>query len=167
MVGVTPAANHPDDPEDLAALEGYADELVAAVEVALPGWVQRSISLRWDQWGGGELSPELTDAALDAAAAAVDDVVPPLRALLAQDVGEQQGNPLAIVRRAVVHPTRVLESAGVPPVQRDADAERLFPDDAYDLTPGSFGDLGEDVHEPGLHWGAAKAHILLRRRSGT
>jgi hypothetical protein len=164
MVGVTPAANHPDDPEDLDALERYAADLLTAVEVALPAWVQRSIAERWDQWGGGELSPELAEAARDAAGAAVDDVVAPLRALLAQDVGEQQGNPLAIVRRAVVHPTRVLAAAGVPPVLRDADAERLFPDDAYDLTPGSFGDLGEEVHDPGLRWGAAKAHVLLRRR---
>ena len=90
--------------------------------------------------------------------------MPALRALLAVDVGEQPTNPLEIIRRSVVHPTRVLAAAGVPPVERDEQARRLFPDDDYDLVPGAFGDLDPAVHEPGLHWGAAKAHVLLRRR---
>jgi hypothetical protein len=166
MVAVAPPANPHDDPADLAALAGYADELVAAVEVALPAWVQRTISTRWEQWHGGELSSELADAARDAAAEAVEVVVPALRALLALDVDEQQGNPLAIVRRAVALPTRVLAAAGVPAVARDVDASRLFPDDAYDLVPAAFADLGEEVHDPGLRWGAAKAHVVLRRRRG-
>jgi len=162
---MTSPANPIDDPDDAVALAGYADDLLAAVEVALPAWVQHVVALRWEQWNGGEVPAELADATRDAAAAAVEDVVPALRALLAQDVGEQQGNPLAIVRRAVVHPTRVLASAEVPPVVRDSDAERLFPEDVFDLVPASFGDLGADVHEPGLRWGAAKAHVLLRRRA--
>jgi hypothetical protein len=58
----------------------------------------------------------------------------------------------------------VLADAGVPPVHRDGAAERLFPDDVYDLTPASFADLDAAVHEPGLVWGAAKAHVILRRR---
>lgn len=160
---MAPAAN-PDDPADLAALEGYATALVEAVEVALPAWVQRSIAGRWAEANGGEPPPEVLAAAADAAAAASADVLPALRELLAVDVGEQRANPLAIVRRAVVHPTRVLAGAGVPPVVRDPDAERLFPDDAYDLVPGAFADLDPSVHEPGLLWGAAKAHVLLRRR---
>jgi hypothetical protein len=68
-------------------------------------------------------------------------------------------NPLAIVREAVAHPTAVLARAGVPPVVRDEHAEQLFPDDAYDLTPGAFADLDPALHEPGLVWGAAKAHV--------
>jgi hypothetical protein len=58
----------------------------------------------------------------------------------------------------------VLAGAGVPDVVRDEQARRLFPDDRYDLVPGAFGDLDEAVHEPGIRWGAAKAHVLLRRR---
>ena len=39
-----------------------------------------------------------------------------------------------------------------------------FPDDPYDLTPGSFADVDPSLHEPGLVWGAAKAHVVLARR---
>jgi hypothetical protein len=153
-----------DDPADLDKLAEYADALGAAVEVALPGWVQRAVADRWSAANGGEPPPELNDAAREAAAAAVDDVLPPLRTLLALDVGEQPTNPLEIIRRAVVHPTRVLAAAGVPALPRDEQARRLFPDDDYDLVPGAFGDLDPSVHDPGLHWGAAKAHVLMRRR---
>lgn len=164
IAGVTAAANPLDDPDDLAALGRCADELVEAVERSLPTWVQRVVADRWDQWQGGELPPEVALAAQDAAAEATEAVVPPLRALLAADVADQPTNPLALVRRAVPFPTRVLQATGMPHVQRDEQAERLFPEDAYDLVPGTFGDLGPEAQEPGLRWGAAKAHILLRRR---
>jgi hypothetical protein len=100
-------------------------------------------------------------AAGDEAAAVVG---PELRALLARDIDEQRTNPLAVVRRAVVYPTAVLRAAGVPAVVRDADAEARFPDDAYDLVPAAFADLDPALHEPGLVWGAAKAHVHLARR---
>ncbi len=167
MVSVPdPAKPLPDDPADLEALHRYAADLLAAVEVALPAWVQGVVAERWAAWDGGELPPALADAARDAADAAAASVLPPLRELLAQDVAEQRSNPLSLLRRAVAFPTQVLAAAGVPEVVRDEQAARLFPDDVYDLTPGSFGDLGAGVHEPGLHWGAAKAHVLLRRRRG-
>lgn len=161
---MTAAPNPADDPADLDALAGYAEDLATAVAVALPGWVQRVVAERWVQWQGGELPQELAAATLDAAAAASVAVVPSLRELLAEDVGDQRTNPLSIVRRAVVFPTRVLAAAGMPEVVRDEHAERLFPDDVYDLVPAAFGDLDPGAHEPGLRWGAAKAHVLLRRR---
>jgi hypothetical protein len=165
MVPVSDPAKAPaDDPADLAALERYAAELLQAVEVALPAWVQRAVLERWAAWSGAEPSPELAEAARDAADAAADAVLPDLRALLAQDVAAQRSNPLSLVRRAVVPATAVLAAAGVPHVVRDADAARLFPDDVYDLTPASFADLDPAALEPGLRWGAAKAHVLLRRR---
>ena len=153
-----------DDPADLEALARCADDLVAAVELALPTWVQRVVADRWDQWQGGEPPAEVVQAAADAASQASEAVVPALRELLARDVADQEGNPLAIVRRAVAFPTRVLESTGMPHVVRDEQAERLFPADVYDLVPGSFGDLDPAAQEPGLRWGAAKAHVLLHRR---
>ena len=171
MAGMTAAANptdrpaSADDPEDLAALTRYADDLVAAVEVALPIWVQRVVAARWEQWQGGEPPPELTDAMQDAAAEAAGAVVPALRELLAADVAAQPTNPLAIVRRAVPFPTRVLASTGMPEVVRDEQAVRLFPDDVYDLVPASFGDLDPSAHDPGLRWGAAKAYVLKHRRA--
>jgi hypothetical protein len=164
MAGVTPPANPTDDPADLEALARYSDDLVAAIQVTLPGWVQRVIADRWDQWQGGEPPPELVEAGREAATEATEAVVPALRELLSLDVADQASNPLAVVRRAVAFPTRVLASTGMPGVVRDEQAERLFPDDVYDLVPGSFADLDPEVHDPGLRWGAAKAHVLLRRR---
>ncbi|MEO7555966.1 MAG: hypothetical protein ABIV94_05100, partial [Acidimicrobiales bacterium] len=69
-----------------------------------------------------------------------------------------------LLRRAVRYPTAVLAAAGVPPVVRDAFAERAFPDDDYGLTPATFADVDPALHEPGLAWGAAKAHVHLSRR---
>ena len=77
---------------------------------------------------------------------------------------EQRTGPLAVIRTAVRYPTEVLAAAGVGPVQRDEFAERSFPDDVYDLAPASFADLDPALHEPGLVWGAAKAHVVLARR---
>lgn len=159
MVAMTTAAN-PDDDEALAR---YAEELGDAAAVGLPRWVQRVAAERWNQWTGEPLPPELDDAVREAAGSAADAVIEPLRTLLAMDVAEQRTNPLEVLRRAVAFPTRVLASGGMPEVERDADAVRLFPDDPYDLTPGSFGDIDEALHEPGIKWGAAKAHILKAR----
>lgn len=156
-----------DDPDDLAKLADYADALAEAVEVALPGWVQRAVAQRWAEANdGAELPEPVAEAARDAAEQARDEVGPALRALLALDVEQQPTGPLDVIRRAVVHPTRVLAGAGVPSVQRDEHARRIFPEDDYDLSPGAFGDLDPSVHEPGLLWGAAKAHVVLHRRRG-
>jgi hypothetical protein len=69
-----------------------------------------------------------------------------------------------LLRAAVRIPTGVLAAAGVAPVDRDDFARRNFPDDPYDLTPASFADVDESLREPGLVWGAAKAHVHLARR---
>jgi hypothetical protein len=164
MVAVPPDANPLDDPADAAALAEHASALADAVARALPGWVVRAVSARYEAWSGASLPAEVRAEAQAAGDAARADVDGRLRALLATDVDEQRSNPLAIVRSAVRYPTAVLREAGVPHVVRDAQAERLFPDDPYDLTPAAFGDLDPMVHEPGLTWGAAKAHVILRRR---
>jgi hypothetical protein len=172
-VGVDPDANTEtgDDPADVAALAGHARTLAAGIEAALPAWAERAVLERWQAWQAWQAPgsdpvapPELVAAAREAGEAARRDVAPRVRALLETDVDEQRTGPLAIVREAVVHPTGVLARAGVPPVVRDEHAERLFPDDAYDLTPGAFADLDPALHEPGLVWGAAKAHVVLARR---
>ena len=163
MVAMRDGANL-DDPGDAAALAAHATALADAVVAALPGWVERSVAERFRAWRGEDPPGEVVAAGRVAGASAVGDVEGPLRDLLAQDPDEQRANPLAIVRRAVVRPTGVLRAAGVPPVVRDAHAARLFPDDDYDLAPGAFADLDPALHEPGIVWGAAKAHVVLRRR---
>lgn len=149
--------------EDEAALARYGERLADGVAVALPGWVERSVERLAVAWAG-RLDPEVAEAARAAGAEARTEVAPRVRALLALDLDEQRTNPLALVRQAVRFPTAVLREAGVPPVERDEVAERQLPDDPYDLTPTSFADLDPALHEPGLEWGAAKAHVHLARR---
>jgi hypothetical protein len=116
---------------------------------------------------GVAASPEVLEEARVAGERARAEIGIEVRALLAQDVDDQRANPLAVVRRAVRYPTAVLRTAGVPSVVRDEFDERAFPDDVYALTPASFADVDPSLHEPGLLWGAAKAHAHLMRRRTT
>jgi hypothetical protein len=87
-----------------------------------------------------------------------------LRQLLEIDIDAQRTTPLEVVRHHLQRPTDVLRRLGVPPVARDAFEEAQFPDDVYDFGPRSYADLDPDLQEPALVWGAAKAHVHLRRR---
>ena len=155
---------HPlDDPADAAALARYADALASAVDAALEGWVQRCVGRVLAAQGIPE-DEGLARAVDQAAAAARADGMPRLRALLATDVDEQRTNPLAVLRSLVRHPASVLRAAGARPAARDEFQVRALPDDIYDLAPATFSDVDPALHEPGLEWGAAKAHVHLARR---
>lgn len=149
--------------DDDVQLAAFAAALADAVDAALPGWVVRSVERIAEAWQPGRAS-ELADAASEAGQRARAESGAAVRRLLEADVDEQAGSPLALLRGAVRFPTAVLAAAGVPPVVRDDFAERAFPDDAYDLAPASFADVDPALHELGLAWGAAKAHVVLRRR---
>ncbi len=146
-------------------LAEHAKALADAVEAALPSWVVRGVDTIHQAWAGTTPPPVLAEAEA-AGRRARADVGPRMRALLFADVDEQRTTPLALLRGAVRYPTEVLAQAGVPPVERDAYAEEMFPDDLYALTPGSLADLGADVHELGLVWGAAKAWEHRHRHGG-
>lgn len=152
-----------DDPQDSAALAGYAADLGDAVEAAIPGWVERSVAGVLAQQGI-EVSDRTRKEAAEAAVEAQREGARRVRELLATDVDEQAGNPLAILRSLVRYPTEVLRAAGARPVDRDEFERRAFPGDDYGLSPATFGDVDPALHEPGLTWGAAKAHIHLARR---
>jgi hypothetical protein len=114
---------------------------------------------------GGEVDRERARAEAHAAGLrARDDVTPQIRTLLAADIDEQRGSPLALLRSAAVrYPTAVLRDLGVPPIVRDEAQERFFPDDIYDLAPANFADLDPALAEVGIAWGAAKAFEHLQR----
>lgn len=153
----------PDDPADAEALARYATALADGIDAAIPGWVARSVRRVLDAQGipiDGALATEIAAAGERARA----DGGPRVRRLLATDIDEQAGNPLAVVRSLVRHPTAVLRAAGARPVARDEFSERSFPDDVYDLSPASFADVDPGLHDAGLVWGAAKAHVHLARR---
>ena len=145
--------------EDLLA--ELATALVDGVVAALPDWVARCVEARSP--GGAEVLPERV---AEAGRHAADEVGERLRTLLAADVDEQWTGPLALLRDAARYPTVLLAAAGVAPVNRDADAERMFPDDPYDLTPASFADVHPDLLGPGVAWGAGKAYVHRRRHLG-
>ncbi|HEY6533458.1 MAG TPA: hypothetical protein VIY72_14210 [Acidimicrobiales bacterium] len=161
--GADAAASGP-SPDDLAALSAYATALADGIEAALAPWVERSVERVHVDRLARRPPIEVREAATRAGAEARATVGPRVRTLLALDIDEQRTGPLAMVREAVVYPTRVLQEAGVAPVERDEFAARQFPDDLYDLAPATFADLDPDLHETGLVWGAAKAHVHLSRR---
>ena len=141
-----------------------SDQLAAAIEAALPGWVERCVVTILDAWQGGP-SPADREAAREAGRHAVAEVGPELRALLAADIDEQRSTPLTLLRSAVRYPTEVLAAAGVPPVERDAFVDEVFPGDVYGLTPATFADIDPSLAEPALRWGAAKAFLHKRRHT--
>ena len=145
-----------------AVLAGRAAVLAAAVEAALPGWVERSVAGLVVAYTGSA-DPVVLAEARAAGSRAAAEVGARVRALLETDVDAQRTGPLDLLRAAVAYPAAVLTGAGVPPVVRDAFAEAHFPDDVYGLTPASFADVDPALHDPGLEWGAAKA-LAHRRR---
>jgi len=148
---------------DAAKLAAIAEALADAVDAALPGWVERSVA-RLVEAHQGLVTGDIRAAARAAGAAAAREVGGQVRALLATDVDEQRANPLAVLRAAVRHPAGVLAAAGVPPVVRSRFDEEQFPDDDYGLTPATWSDIDPGLHERGIVWGAAKAHVVLARR---
>jgi hypothetical protein len=144
-------------------LAAHAAHLADGIVAALPAWVLASVTRVADAWRPG-LGAELAPAARAEGAEAAATVGARVRELLGRDVDDQATGPLALLRDAVPYPTRVLAAAGVPEVVRDEFAERAFPADVYGLAPASFADLDPDLREPGLIWGAAKAHVVLARR---
>ncbi len=90
--------------------------------------------------------------------------MPEIRRVLRADVDTGAGSPLAALRNAVGPMTDLLDRWGAARPPRDEFLERQFPGDPYQLGPAAFSDVDEALHEPGLVWGAARAHVHLRRR---
>ena len=147
----------------MVLVEPHATALADAVEVALPGWVERSVTRIMAAWLGRAPDAGVVEAAQEAGRRAAAEVGAEVRALLEADIDEQWTTPLSLLRAAVRYPTEVLREAGVPPVERDPFQEKLVPGDLYDLSPASFADVDPALAEPGMVWGAAKA-LAHRRR---
>lgn len=144
--------------DDEARLHEYAMALADAIDDALPRWIERCIARHVP------LAAVPEGRVREVTAVACAETGAQVRALLGTDIDAQRANPLALLRAAVRHPTVLLDEVGARVPDRDEFARRNFPDDRYDLTPASFGDVDPALHEPGLVWGAAKAHVHLQRR---
>src|SRR5688572_33392097 len=101
----------PSEPSADEALAAYGRELADAVDAALAGWVDRSVR-RVAAGQGLSLDAEAEARLAAAAGAARAEGGERVRALLATDVDEQVGNPLAVLRSLVRYPTEVLPSIG-------------------------------------------------------
>ncbi|MEL6981699.1 MAG: hypothetical protein AAFO29_04675 [Actinomycetota bacterium] len=158
--GDEPDASASTAQSDEQLLAQYGQDLADGIEGALPGWVAAAVALR--------LPPDdrvdHQDAIAEAGRVAAADVGGRVRELLALDIDEQWTNPLSLLRSAIRYPNEILRAAGVAEAVRDAQATRFQPDDVYDLAPASFADLAPELHDLGISWGAAKAHVHLRRR---
>ncbi|MEO0493439.1 MAG: hypothetical protein AAF081_08480 [Actinomycetota bacterium] len=146
--------------DDETQLAAFALDLAHRVDGALDAWVRRSLTIAAAA-GGVTVDDSALPAVVDATRAAV---MPDLRRVLAADVDAGAGSPLAALRGAVGPMTELLDRWGAARPPRDEFLERQFPGDPYHLGPAAFSDVHEDLHEPGLVWGAARAHVHLRRR---
>lgn len=146
--------------DDEARLAAYAAELADRVDGAIEGWVRRLLISTAAAGGVAAVEADIADA-VDATRALV---MPELRRVLAADVDAGAGSPLAALRAAVGPMADALDGWGAARPPRDEFLERQFPDDPYQLGPAAFSDVHPDLHEPGLVWGAARAHVHLRRR---
>lgn len=153
--------------DDLASAEAqlaeHATALAQGIDRTIGPWVVRSVTTRMDQWRGS-VPDEVISLAETAGERARATVGAEVAELLALDIDQQRTAPLSLLRGAVVHPTGVLEAAGVPHVERDDVDAALFPDDVYALAPATFADIDPSLHELGMAWGAAKAFVHLARR---
>lgn len=146
-------------PTGAEAFARIGEDLAAAAEAVVADWIVGCVTRRHP----GRPPPDLIVAAREAGAAAAVEVGRELRALAALDVDEQATTPLAILRGASRHATAVLAGAGVVHVPRDPVDAANLPDDVYAIAPAHFADVDESLVGPGISWGAAKAHLHLRR----
>ncbi|MFM8826904.1 MAG: hypothetical protein ACKORY_12300 [Actinomycetota bacterium] len=141
-------------------LEGYPLALLRAVDAAFEGWylgrLNAIASTRGAVLDGNE--------AAGVSAEAAHWVRSELAAFLAVDVDEQRTNPLHLLRSAARFATDLLDSAGAVRPVRDEFESRSMPDDVFAVGPLAWVDLGDDVHEAGISWGAWKAATVLSRR---
>lgn len=132
----------------------YSRDLLRAVEKSFGPWFRG----RLREIAGRE------DARLDAAADRANAwVSSELASLLATDPEEQRTNPLQLLRTAARIASPVLHELNLPVPSRDEFESRAMPEDEYGIGPLAWIDLGDDVHEAGITWGAWKAATIISR----
>lgn len=141
-------------------LEGYPLALLCAVDAAFEGWyrgrvmsVAATTGVRVDEKDAARVSAQAAQWATDE-----------LAAFLAVDVDDQRTNPLHLLRSASRFATDLLDAAGAARPARDEFETRAMPGDVFAIGPLAWVDLGDDVHEAGINWGAWKAATVLTRR---
>ena len=140
-----------------------AASLLDCIVAAFPAWMLRTAGVRATR-SGVALDRINRDRIEAVALMLATEITPRLKASLTADVDAGGPTPLSVLRSANGPLNDLLDELGVTPGSRDPFLVERFPDDRHDVGPAAFGDLDESVHEPGLMWGAARAHIHLSRR---
>ena len=144
-------------------LSEYSQRLCDACVVAVPEWITNRIHNVCLMSSG--IIPEIVTTKVAGVAHATQAQVQiDLMALLSVDVDAQRTNPLQVLRGSTLMATALLIEAGIPPAQRDEFEVRSMPDDMFALGPLTWRDLGDDVHDAGIEWGAWKAAMIISRR---
>ncbi len=136
----------------------YGQSLLAAISASFQPWL---ISLVKNRSGLDSLPTEVANAVHQASVAAIANV----ETLVTSDIDVAMSGPLEQMRRAVAPVNLVLDEHGFERPARDPIDTEMRPHDVHDLGPMSFLDLGPEVHEAGIAWGAAKAYLHVRRRA--
>ena len=148
--------------QEAALLAQHAAALRDLLVDVVPQWVDVTLRFR----AQSDADPQLLQAAsARAVTVAQTKTLPDVVKLLDADIDEQWTSPLDLVRSLVPALTTELDQLGAPEIGRDPGTTEMYPDDRFALTPATFADIHPDLHQPGLAWGAAKAHIHLRRHA--
>lgn len=138
-------------------------ELLRAATAVVPAWLRR-ITTDACRRAGRAVGESERDAIDRMVAETSASVLSALGELLATDVDEQRTTPLTLFRDAVSGPTALLDELGVTPPPSDAFGGERFPDDRFGLGPAAWSDIDDQLHQPGIVWGAWKAMTVLSRR---
>ena len=138
-------------------LEQYPAALFDAVAACFNEWLTNSIVERAFGAIAQEKIKEIVD---ESSRTALEN----LYEFLSVDVDEQRTNPLHILRQSTRLANELLSAAEIVPPVRDEFETSAMPHDVYRIGPLTWRDLGEEVHEAGITWGAWKAATVLSRR---
>lgn len=139
------------------ALEQYPAALFDAVAACYDEWLTRSIQ---DRAHGAIAQEKIKEIVDESSRTALEN----LYEFLSVDVDQQRTNPLHILRQSTRLANELLSAAAIVPPVRDEFETSAMPHDVYRIGPLTWRDLGEEVHEAGITWGAWKAATVLSRR---
>jgi len=144
---------------DAAVLVEHTVALRDAMVKLVPQWVENVMLARVPKPETAATRNAISRVQTEAA----NETIPRLNSLLSTDIDEQRSSPLEVVRSLVPSITEELHKLDAPAIRRDPRSVELLPDDVYAVAPATFADIDDSLHPLGLAWGAAKAHVHLRR----
>jgi len=151
-----------DDELELGRISAeFANRLVES----LPGWLERVATQRLVEAAGVVPNKEERQVIVDRCSLIADSTGPAVRDVVMADVDVAAGSPLALLRDAVAPLNELLAELEVHAPARDRMDTEMFPADTYGLGPASFADVDPALVDPGITWGAARAHVHLRRHA--